>query len=234
MKKSIFFDLYGTLIDIITDEFDPWVYSTLSHYLSYHLIKIAPEEFKRTYFEEIELHLKKDNEPYPEVDVHNIFSNVAQRYGNREYSESVIADIAMLFRSLTIRRFGTFARVYDVLGSLTGKYELAIISDAQWIFAEPEMAMLDLTRFFKFTILSSRFGFKKPDVRLFDTAMGRLMAKPAESIYIGDNPQKDLIGAKRAGMKFILFGAENKFRNDFQPDGHFSDYSELVKIIEDL
>jgi putative hydrolase of the HAD superfamily len=96
------------------------------------------------------------------------------------------------------------------------------------------MAMLGLDPFFKFKILSSRLGFKKPDVRLFDIAMRELMARPEESVYIGDNPQKDLIGAKRAGMKFILFGPENRSYNDFQPDQHFNDYSELVKILEDV
>jgi len=234
MKRVIFFDLYGTLIDIATDEYDPWVYSTLSRYLSYHLIKIAPEQLRKAYFDDIQTVLKKNCEPCPEVDVYEIFSNMMHRYGEKKYSTSTIADTAMLFRSLTLRRFNVFAGVYDVLGSLIEKYELAIISDAQWIFTEPEMEMLGLTRFFKSRVLSSRFGFKKPDVRLFNIAMRNSMAKPEESVYIGDNPQKDLIGAKKAGMKFILFRGENKVYNDFQPDRHFTDYSELVKILEDI
>jgi putative hydrolase of the HAD superfamily len=84
------------------------------------------------------------------------------------YSKSIVAGTAKLFRSLTIRRFGVFPGVYRVLASLIGKRELGIISDAQWIFAEPEMTMLGLRPFFDQCILSSRIGFKKPDVRLFD------------------------------------------------------------------
>jgi putative hydrolase of the HAD superfamily len=156
------------------------------------------------------------------------------RYGNKTYSKSAIVDTAVLFRSLTMRRFEVFQGVYEVLASLLEKYELALISDAQWTFAEPEMAMLGLTRFFKFWILSSRFGFKKPDGRLFDMAMKKLMIKPEDSVYIGDHPQKDLVGAKKAGMKFILFRSEFKPDNDFQPDRHFNDYSELLKIVEEM
>ncbi len=234
MKKGIFFDLYGTLIDILTDENDPWVYSTLSRYLSYRDIKIAPKELKKTYFEDIQSQLRQSNEAYPEVDVYKIFSNMMRRYGNKPYSKSAIVDTAVLFRSLTMRRFEVFQGVYDVLASLVEKYELAIISDAQWVFTEPEMAMLGLTPFFKFRILSSRFGFKKPDVRLFDIALKKFMIKPEESVYIGDNPPKDLIGAKKAGMKFILFRSEYKPNNDFQPDRHFNDYSNLLKIIEEM
>ena len=136
MKKAIFFDLYGTLIDsILTDENDPWVYSTLSRYLSYRDVKIEPKELKKTYFEDIESQLKQSNEACPEVDVYTNFSNMLHRYGNKKYSKSAIVDTAVLFRSLTMRRFEVFQGVYDVLASLLGKYELAIISDAQWIFA---------------------------------------------------------------------------------------------------
>src|SRR4030042_3219631 len=234
MKKGIFFDLYGTLIDILTDEVDPWVYSTLSRYLSYHDVKIPPKELKKTYFEDIQSQLEQSNEACPEVDVYKTFSNMMHRYGNKTYSKSAIVDTAVLFRSLTMRRFEVVQGVYDVLASLLGKYELAIISDAQWIFTEPEMVMLGLTKFFKFRILSSRFGFKKPDVRLFDMAMKKLMIKPEESVYIGDNPPKELLAAKKAGMTFILFRSEFKPCNDFQPDRHFSDYSELLKMIEEM
>src|SRR4030042_2179678 len=234
MKKAIFFDLYGTLIDILTDENDPWVYSTLSRYLSYRDVKIPPKELKKTYFEDIQSQLNQSNEAYPEVDVYKTFSNIMHRYGNKTYSKSAIVDTAVLFRSLTMRRFEVFQGVYEVLASLLEKYELALISDAQWVFTEPEMAMLGLTQFFKFRILSSRFGFKKPDVRLFDMAMEKLIINPEESVYIGDNPQKDLVGAKKAGMKFILFRSEFKLFNDFQPDRQFNDYSELLKIVEEM
>jgi len=234
MRRAIFFDLYGTLIDILTDEYDPGVYSALSRYLSYHSVNISPEEFRKTYFEDIQRQLKQSQESCPEVDVFKIFWNMMQRYGHGDCSKSVVADTAKLFRSLTIRRFGVFAGVDNVLASLFGKVELAIISDAQWIFAEPEMAMLGLRPFFKCVVLSSRMGFKKPDVRLFDLAMRKLAATPEASIYIGDNPQKDMEGAKRAGMKFILFGSGWKPNSDFKPDGCFTDYSELLKILGEM
>ena len=234
MKRQILFDLYGTLIDILTDEYDPWVYSTLSRYLSYRDVTIAPKELKKTYFEDIQSQLEQSKETYPEVDVYKIFSNLMHRYGNNTYSKSSIVDTTVLFRSLTMRRFEVFQGVYEVLASLVEKYELVLISDAQWVFTEPEMAMLGLTKYFKFRILSSRFGFKKPDTRLFDMALKKLMIRATESVYIGDNPQKDLLGAKKAGMPFILFRSGYKPCNEFQPDRQFNDYSELLKIIEKM
>jgi putative hydrolase of the HAD superfamily len=234
MRGAVFFDLYGTLIDILTDELDPGVYSALCRYLSYHFVNISPEEFRKTYFEEIQRQLKQSQESCPEVDVFKIFWNMMQRYGHRHFSRSVVADTAKLFRSLTIRRFGVFPGVYNVLASLFARYELAIISDAQWIFAEPEMEMLGLKSFFKCVVLSSHLGFKKPDVRLFQLAMRRLSVTPEESIYIGDNPQKDMEGAKRAGMRFVLFGSSAKPESGFKPDGYFTNYSGLLKTLQEM
>ena len=234
MKKGIFFDLYGTLIDIDTDEYDLRLYSSLSQYLAYHLVNISPEKLREAYFQEIRFYWSQSKELYPEVDLSRVFSDIMHRYGKRKYPRSVIIDTGMLFRSLTIRRLNVFGGLYDVLATLMENTGVAVISDAQWIFAQPEMEMFGLTRFIRFSILSSQVGFKKPDVRLFEMAMKRLSVQPEESVYIGDNPSKDLVGAKKSGMKFILFRPEGKSYSDFQPDGFFNDYSELIQILEQM
>ncbi len=166
MKKGIFFDLYGTLIDINTDEYDLRVYSALSQYLAYHLVNIAPEKLRETYFQEIQFYWSQSKESYPEVDLYRVFSDIMHRYGKKKYPRSAVIDTAMLFRSLTIRRFDALAGAYDVLATLMESTGVAVISDAQWVFTQPEMEMLGLTRFIRFSILSSRVGFKKPDIRL--------------------------------------------------------------------
>lgn len=234
MKKAVFFDIYSTMIDIRTDEYDPYVYSVLSRYLSYHSVKISPEVLKTFYFEMISQQMKQSAEVYPEVDVYNVFHAVMHKFGNRKYPKKVIEDISMLFRSLTIRHFGVFPGLYDVLAPICERYKTAIVSDAQWVFTEAEISILGLDRFFKTKVLSSRFGFKKPDLRLFEIAMERLKVTPEESVYIGDNPRKDMIGAKRAGMKFILFRPTSLEFGGFKPDGLFYDYSELEKVIGEL
>jgi putative hydrolase of the HAD superfamily len=198
------------------------------------LIQIGAEELKEVYFGEIEQQFKKSREVYPEVDVYKIFSIIMNKYGNRWYPKSVIIDTVMLFRSLTIRQFGLFPYLFENLMQLDGQYKTAIISDAQWVFAEPEVEILGLDRFFQHKILSSQYGYKKPDVRLFQEAMKKFKVKPEESIYIGDNLRKDLVGAKKADMRFIYFGQGIQEYNGFKPDGVFSDYSELKRVIAEI
>ncbi len=234
MSKAILFDLYGTLIDIKTDEHDPYVYDVLSRYLAYHSVNITPDEMKRAYFDGIQQHLEQSGEIHPEVDIYKLFFNIMNKYGKKKSSRSVVIDIATLFRTLTMRQFRIFDGVYDALVALNDRYKTAVISDAQWIFAEPEVAMLGLDQFFDVRILSSRFGFKKPDPRLFRFATDKLGVSCEQCIYVGDNPCKDMGGAKRVGMKFILFRSECREYNGLVPDRCFHDYAELGSILSSL
>lgn len=230
-NKAVLFDLYGTLINIRTDESDLSIYEILSRYLTYHFIFISPEILKKTYFEKIQQHLSQSKESFPEVDVYKIFFDIMHSFGNKKYSQNTIIDISMLFRSLTIRRFEPFDGIYDVLPEIYRKNKTALISDAQWVFAESEIKILGIDRFFKYRIFSSKYGFKKPDKRLFNIAMKKLGVRPEDSIYIGNNLARDLVGAKMAGMKFLLFRGECKTYNGFQPDGCFNEYHELENLL---
>lgn len=232
MIRGIFFDLYCTLIDIRTDEGDMRVYDALAQYLAYHSVVIQPHELRAAFFGLVQRQLDQSKEKHPEVDMFQVFGEIMEKHGKGIYSDQSVLDTTVLFRSLTMRRFGIFPGVAETLGELKKRYRLGLISDAQWTFTEPELRMLDLDRFFTTTLLSSRFGYKKPDKRLFDEAMRRLGVAPGESVYIGDSLSKDMVGAKSAGMKFILFQSERREVNGFSPDATMGDYSELPGILK--
>jgi len=65
-------------------------------------------------------------------------------------------------------------------------------SKAQRVFTEEELIFLGLYQHFKFIILSSDYGFKKPDSKLFKMALENLKLKPHEVLSIGDTPEKDI------------------------------------------
>ncbi|MBE5852439.1 MAG: HAD family hydrolase [Lachnospiraceae bacterium] len=43
----------------------------------------------------------------------------------------------------------------------------------------------------------------KPNKRVYEFVLEKLQCKPQDAIYIGDNPQKDFVGAKALGMKTL-------------------------------
>lgn len=238
-RNGVFFDLYGTLIDIRTDEYDPWVYLTLAQYLSYLDVHISPEELKSRFFGWVEAMMKQSPEKYPEVDVFEVFRNIMTAFGRTRPTKYRIVTAAMLFRSLTRKQFGLFPGVPETLGRLKQRFRLGLISDAQWVFSEPEMEITGVKGFFETRLLSSKLGFKKPDARIFLKAMNALRVRPEDAVYIGDNPSKDLVGARNSGMKCIIFRSplsqfDGTKYNGFRPDACIQSYAELNPILDDI
>lgn len=238
---ALFFDLYGTLIDIQTNEDDPWVYTVLARYLAYLRVPISPEALQQEYRTRVRTHLERSDERFPEVDVHWVFREIMTQNRGRatpgdsvEDAPTVTRAAAVLFRSLTRRQFSVFPDVHRVLERLRTKYRLGLISNAQWVFTEPELEMVDLDRFFPVKVLSSRVGVKKPDPRLFTQAMSALGATPEASLYVGDDPSRDLVGARGVGMRFVLFRGQDVPYNGLRPDACFQAYADLEAIVDRL
>ena len=73
------------------------------------------------------------------------------------------------------------------------------------------LARVGADDYFKFIFSSRDIGYKKPDPRFFLFIAGKLGALPEDCIMIGDNYEKDIAGAKLAGMITIFFNsADNK------------------------
>jgi FMN phosphatase YigB (HAD superfamily) len=58
--------------------------------------------------------------------------------------------------------------------------------------------------FFDTTVFSDEVGIRKPDKRIFDVAAAKLGVDISTIVHIGDHPEADAWGAKRAGMRTLL------------------------------
>ncbi|MHB8174222.1 MAG: HAD family hydrolase, partial [Nitrospirota bacterium] len=216
--KALIFDLYGTLVNIRTDEQDPTLYSELSKFLSYSHVNISPEELREEYLKDVRRCLSAGKEQYPEVDVRRIFTGIvgSRREGKAEPRTALIA--ARLFRSLSRKNFEPFPGVYGMLERLREQYPMALLSDAQRCFTEPEINQLKLGWFFDHIFLSSDYGFRKPEPKYFRLALDALGVAPEEAVYVGDNAFRDLWGAKKAGMRMVLVRSDVREYEGVKPD----------------
>jgi putative hydrolase of the HAD superfamily len=57
-----------------------------------------------------------------------------------------------------------------------------------------------LSQYFETVILSSIYGRRKPGPEIYLEAARRLGVDPARSVYVGDNPSRDILGTRLAGF----------------------------------
>jgi putative hydrolase of the HAD superfamily len=232
-RRAVLFDLYGTLIDIRTDENDPAVWGALAQYLGYLGVVIAAEELRSQYQRRVEFQLSSSPERHAEVDVFAVFRDIFAAFGRAKVPREKIIDAAMLFRSLSRRQFGLFPDAAAVLRRLRERYAVGLVSDAQWVFTEAELAITGLRDLFEVRVLSSRHGYKKPDPRLFAKALGALRVAPEQALYVGDNPARDLVGARRSGMRCVLFRPSGNGTSE-RPDAVIGQHADLEAAVAAL
>ncbi len=216
--RAIIFDYYSTLIDIKTNENKEEVFLHLSLYLQYYGSNISGPILKAALAQEKERYLQASSERYPEVDLEIVFTRILEKEGLD--NPFLVESCCKLFRALSRERLQLFPGSLSVLREMKRNgYPLAVVSDAQKTFCLDEGRLLGLDQFFDHTILSTQFGFRKPDPRLFSIACILLNIPPAEAVYIGDDPEKDIEGAKQIGMQVILLRRSGERQNEqVKPD----------------
>jgi len=63
---------------------------------------------------------------------------------------------------------------------------------------------LGLTALVDFLVISAEAGVRKPDARIFQQALERAGVRPEEAIHVGDHPEEDGEGARRAGLRPVM------------------------------
>jgi putative hydrolase of the HAD superfamily len=233
--RTILFDVYGTLVDIHTNEGRDEVFDMVSRFLEYRRVFIQGRELKESYFDELDKQIARSREKHPEVDAAQAFGRVLRERGGT--TDRYLAMITLqLYRSLCRDRMRLFDDTFWTLSEFGKRYRLGIVSDAQRFFCKPELRALRVEDFFDTVVISSDFGFRKPDPRLFHIALSVLDVPASEAAYIGNRYETDLVGAKRAGLAYaglIRQSREDKqgYTGDYKPDFVVDDLRGALKEI---
>ena len=91
-----------------------------------------------------------------------------------------------------------------------------------------------LERLAPFIVVSEEAGYRKPDPAIFRDALARTgLAMPDQIMFVGDNPQADIDGAKRFGMRAAWIRRGRQYPAGLQqPDYIFDHVVEVRKLLE--
>lgn len=209
--KGILFDLYGTLIDIETDEGMEEIYRGLAHFLTYHGVYLHRWEVRDHYYRILHRQQAQSGEEHPEIIVEDIWDTFLKEQGVRPASLRfrLAITLAQLYRGISRKCLQRCPGVKETLDVLRRAYRLALVSDAQPCFALPEIRAVGLEGYFDPVVISAEYGFRKPDPRLFQAALDGCGFDPGEVIFVGNDMYRDIFGATRIGIKTI-FVASNQ------------------------
>ncbi|WP_410772581.1 HAD family hydrolase [Fontibacillus sp. BL9] len=202
MYNSYIFDLYGTLIDIHTDEEDPAVWERLSYHFLYSGLPIKPEVLKEQYRGEVARQISTPPVEceFPELDIHLIFKNIASKIGFSPEA-SWLDETVRWFRILSMRRLKLYDGVKETLSALKNQNKkIYLLSNGQETFVEAEMRILGITGFFDGIAISSKPGICKPDPLFYAYLADTFKVDLASAIMIGNDATTDIAGANRLGM----------------------------------
>jgi phosphoserine phosphatase len=121
-----------------------------------------------------------------------------------------------------------------MLEELGHSYALAVLTNGPGDVQRIKLRASGLERYFAVTVASGDIGFGKPDPRVFTTALERLGVSANESIAIGDSFERDVVGARDAGLRCIWLNRDDVARPATKPDHEITSLNELAPLIVDL
>lgn len=204
------FDLYGTLVDIRTDEDAPGLWTAMAACYREEGAAYGPEELRESYLrlvgeaESKGAPLRWDaHEAHPEIQIELVFQRLFREKGvAAELSQAVQA--GQRFRELSTEYIRLYDGAKELLSSLRERgCKLWLLSNAQAIFTRRELERLGLSDCFDGIYLSSDCGVKKPDHRFFDLLLQEQGILPELAVMIGNDGVCDIAGARSRGLASI-------------------------------
>ena len=96
-------------------------------------------------------------------------------------------------------------KVINDIRKLSRNYEIAYLSNVDLSrYTYTLKLMRPYRKLFKHEFASCYLHMRKPDTKIFKYVLSKMLLKPSEAIFI-DNTLENVKGARRAGLKAILF-----------------------------
>ena len=110
-------------------------------------------------------------------------------------------------------------------------YLMAVVSNRDKPFQET-LDSHGLSEFFAFSLAGGEVDSYKPEPRIFEHALQRGNVSAHETIYIGDNYYADVVGARRAGLRPVLYDPQGVFPEaDCTTIKSFDELKSIIKVI---
>lgn len=218
--QVVFFDLYGTLIDIRTNERSETAWQALYEKLRGFGVEYESVEALRGRFARLEAGemLRQANrstvqDDWREFDILPVYRSLL--IDQADEVERILplpqaaAQAAWAFRQGSTGMIRLYQGALDMIGRLReAGVGVVLLSNAQSCYTRPELEMTGLADVLDDVIISSEEGMRKPARDLYMSALDRELVTAERSLMVGNDETNDIIGAAAAGIDGAYFRTE--------------------------
>lgn len=199
------FDLYGTLIEMRTDEEELPFWQKMSELYAVcgadYTAAGLRREYKRLCREEEKKLIAETGCRIPEIKLEKVFARLLTEAAHthrtaHNFDKSIDETayyIANSFRVLSRHRMKLYPAVPGLLRHLrdSGK-GVYMLSNAQAVFTTPEIEQLDLAKYFDDIFISSDIGVKKPEPLFFGKLLQKHSLDAERTVMVGNDFYADM------------------------------------------
>ncbi len=217
MIKAVIFDLDGTLFDrdtsvrrLVGAQYDEHA-AALAH--------VAKPAF-------ITRFLELDERGYVPKDA--VYRRLVAEFAPRDVSAE---ELTRYFFAHYHRHCVPFPGLLQMLTDVREQgLRLGVITNGGMAFQLNTIRALGIESSFSAVLISEAEGIKKPDPAIFHRAVARLGVAADESLFVGDHPVVDVMGARNAGLHGI-WKRDDYWEPPAEADGVIDDLRELAAYI---
>lgn len=200
---DLIFDLYGTLVDIHTEEND-LVWEKTALYFGFYGAHYTTEGLRSAFQAELKAREAKAGQSYecfPDIPFEQIMASLFRSAGVADRAQELGINAAQLFRISSIEYVKLYPGALEALALLREKgCRLWLLSNAQRIFTEYELRHLGLGAQLDAIYISSDYRCRKPDARFYKALMEEQGLELSNCLMIGNDRFTDIGGARGIGM----------------------------------
>ena len=218
---DLVFDLYGTLVDIHTEE-DDRVWEKTAFYFGFYGAGYTGPELKAAFQNAMRAREAKAGQSYecfPDLPFEETMADLFRAKGVVENADSLGINAAQLFRISSLDYIRLYPHALEALAKLRkAGYRLWLLSNAQAIFTAYELRLLGLGEQLDGIYLSSNYQCRKPDLRFYQALIDERHLDVSKTMMIGNDRQTDIAGAKAAGMATLYMHTDLTPRDQAEAD----------------
>ena len=240
--KGILFDLGSTLIEF-HGEWNDVMWRGAHEQIDFFTargLQLDPDAFLKRHRELIMQLIEKGAQDWIEYSSDKALKMALADFGYPDVPQSLIDESLKTLYAYGETLWRPFPDTYSTLDALRDAgYRLAIISNAR--DAGNVHRLIDNARlrpWFDPILISSEFGVRKPNPRIFKAVLDGWNIGPDEAVMVGDMLGADVLGAKNAGLRSVWAtmqadrSANEAHLDTLVPDATIASLSELLPLLD--